>query len=494
MDLKEDKNKNEKSNDNIININNDLDNNDIISKKDLNKIFLKQNEDMNDALQINNKNVKNNNEINLNKRQISTNYLATSNDKNLNERLYNLELEQQLSKIKIYQLHFENIKINFKLFKESAFNHANLNVLRNEKQYLQICIQSLKNIIKNLSNPYNFNFWTKLTNIILKNIFIILKKNNFTINQNKEQSIIDQIKSMIEKKRFDENIKKRINEKITKYEADLKGGEVNRTNTENHSADKKRSFNLITIKKNNKEDKTASLIIDFLFYLKEKGNKYDHFDESILNHILFDDSIKEKNNKNEEVKNNKNFFFKTEYEGKKIFSGKELIKIFKNPLEYHRKNIKFNNLFEIIYKKIEDLKKEMGYNNSNTKLVKIINKANGLECEIKQLKEIIQMDIKNFSNIDFKNIDKININEINDEYLKKLLNNYSLLENLYKEIFDKIKFYEDKQNKFISLEKLIFGIENEINTYINIIQSEIKKNAELIQISNFFGECKIDAD
>ena len=134
----------------------------------------------------------------------------------------------------------------------------------------------------------------------------------------------------------------------------------------------------------------------------------------------------------------------------------------------------------------------MGYNNTNTKLVKIINKANGLECEIKQLKEIIQMDIKNFSNIDFKKIDKININEINDEYLKKLLNNYSLLENLYKEIFDKIKFYEDKQNKFISLEKLIFGIENEINTYINIIQSAIKKNAELIQISNFFGEYKIE--
>ena len=40
---------------------------------------------------------------------------------------------------------------------------------------------------------------------------------------------------MIIKKRFDENIKKRINEKITKYEADLKGGEVNRTNIENIS-------------------------------------------------------------------------------------------------------------------------------------------------------------------------------------------------------------------------------------------------------------------
>ena len=114
---------------------------------------------------------------------------------------------------------------------------------------------------------------------------------------------------MIEKKRFDENIKKRINEKITKYEEDLKGGEVNRTNIENLSSDEKWNFNLITIKKNNKEDITASLIIDFLFYLKEKGNKYDHFD----------DSINEKNNKNEEAKNNKNFFLKLSMKERKYF-------------------------------------------------------------------------------------------------------------------------------------------------------------------------------
>ena len=261
MDLKEDKNKNEKSNDNIINMNSNINNNDIIRKKGLNKIFQKQSEYMNDTHQINNKNVKNNNEINLNKIQISTNYLTNRIDKNFNGRLYNLELEQQLSKIQFYQLRYENIKIDFKLF---------FNVLRNEKQYLQICIQSLKNIIKNLSNPYNFNFWTKLTNIILKNIFIILKKNNFTINQNKEQSIIDQIKNMIEKKRFDENINNSINKKITKYEEDLNRDKGNRTNTENLSSDEKRNFNLITIKKNNKEDITASLTIAFLFYIKEK--------------------------------------------------------------------------------------------------------------------------------------------------------------------------------------------------------------------------------
>ena len=66
---------------------------------------------------------------------------------------------------------------------------------------------------------------------------------------------------------------------------------------------------MITIKKNNKEDITASLTIDFLFYIKEKGNKYVHFD----------DSIKEKNNKNEEVKNNKIFFLKLSMKERKYF-------------------------------------------------------------------------------------------------------------------------------------------------------------------------------
>ena len=46
------------------------------------------------------------------------------------------------------------------------------------------------------------------------------------------------------------------------------------------------------------------MIIDFLFYLKEKGNKYEHFDESILNHILFDDLIiTEENGKEEDNEN-----------------------------------------------------------------------------------------------------------------------------------------------------------------------------------------------
>ena len=63
----------------------------------------------------------------------------------------------------------------------------------------------------------------------------------------------------------------------------------NSIDTGNPAADKKRKFNLITVKKNDKSDIIASLSIDFLFYLKELGNKFDHLDESILNYILFSD-------------------------------------------------------------------------------------------------------------------------------------------------------------------------------------------------------------
>ena len=153
----------------------------------------------------------------------------------------------------------------------------------------------MHSIIKEYSyksfQPYNFNFQRKLSNIILKNIFIILKKSKFTIHQNKDKSILEQLKSIVQKKKFDEKIKKSIEDRLNKYEKELVKTKRNRTDTENPSADKKKSFNLITLKKDGKVDINVSLTIDFLFYLKEKGNKFNHFDESILNYILFDNII-----------------------------------------------------------------------------------------------------------------------------------------------------------------------------------------------------------
>ena len=83
--------------------------------------------------------------------------------------------------------------------------------------------------------------------------------------------------------------------------------EINTNNNLSDAADKKRDYNLIIIYKDNKPDIISSLSTDFLFYLKEKGNKFNHFDEVILTHILF-------NNLN--IEDNEFDFVEEEKEGK----------------------------------------------------------------------------------------------------------------------------------------------------------------------------------
>ena len=90
---------------------------------------------------------------------------------------------------------------------------------------------------------------------------------------------------------------------------------------------------MITIEKDKTVEIICSLSIDFLFFLKEKDNKFSHFDESLLNYLLFNDlniieeneidetviksekinkkesleeDVKVKNNKSEETKEQKN--------------------------------------------------------------------------------------------------------------------------------------------------------------------------------------------
>ena len=78
---------------------------------------------------------------------------------------------------------------------------------------------------------------------------------------------------------------------IDKYENELKPTQNQNTNQNiSQAADKVRKFHLIVIYKNKENpDITASLSTDFLFYLKERGNQIDHFDEKLLNYLLFSD-------------------------------------------------------------------------------------------------------------------------------------------------------------------------------------------------------------
>lgn len=126
----------------------------------------------------------------------------------IENRLTKLENEVSILKKNLKNSNFHlNINIKFinitnsidkNVILENFIIHSDLSstiIKINEKKmsYLGCNINMLKNAIKNLSNPYNFYLWRKISNIILKNIFVILNNKNYTINQKPNYYILSQL-------------------------------------------------------------------------------------------------------------------------------------------------------------------------------------------------------------------------------------------------------------------------------------------------------------
>ena len=116
---------------------------------------------------------------------------------------------------------------------------------------------------------------------------------------------------------------------MSNYEIKLKEQNKYISFAGNPAAYKERNFNIIIIEKN----PNYSLSIEFLFYLKEKGNEINHFDQEEIDLILFEDlnikviKNKEDNEKKEcnikqeqeQENDNRNELFL--YKGKTEFNG-----------------------------------------------------------------------------------------------------------------------------------------------------------------------------
>ena len=382
--------------------------------------------------QINSENININNikeKIDKKNENVTNEFKLHNNENNKiinNEWKLNIELEIKSFKIK-YDFDFINtdikmLEINEQLNYEKMVNTSYLNIGKKKIEYLENYNHALKNTVINFSNPYNLNFWRKISNIILKNIFIALNKKNFNIIQNKDKALLQQIRTYAND--ISTNRKKEILKKIKDYENDINKANVNKTSTDSHSADKERKFNLITIYNKGQADVKSSLSIDFLFYLKEKGNYIAHFDEKILNFLLFndmniaEDDEKESDTQKKEIKicekiekKEKVINLNQEYKGKKIFSGSELIQMLKNPTKFQQKVIQKKNLFDSIYRAVDDFKKEIGYKDSEEQIFKLKDISKDLDVNINELMKKIETNfVKDFANmkIDIKNIKKIN--------------------------------------------------------------------------------------
>ena len=118
----------------------------------------------------------------------------------LNIKMKNMELDLNIKmKIMELNLNMDYLKLSESFISVSTINSALINVEKMKCDYLDNLNRKLINGMKNLANPYNFNLWRKISNILLKNIFIILKNKGFTINQNKDKTVYDDLSEIIHK-------------------------------------------------------------------------------------------------------------------------------------------------------------------------------------------------------------------------------------------------------------------------------------------------------
>ena len=377
-----------------------------------------------------------------------------------------------------------------KILLKIEFKSAEIDSEKKKVKYLENSIISLKQTIINLGNPYNFNLWRKLSNIILKNLFVILHKKKYKLLQYCNRSVLKSLQNYESK--FKGEKLTAFKDKVKKYEERLNGqiGGVQSSGTSEE--DKERAFNIIVVENQIK----YSLVIDFLFFLKEKGNKINHFDEEIIDLILFDDlgidmAINEDSHERDmntfqTEKENKQSVEKFSKNSKTSFNFAEIIDMLKNPFKYHQKDINIDKIYTAIYEKITRIKTDIGYD-ENIKL-------NDIKKEIVDLSEEIQNVVDSYEQYFTEN--KINYQnknekEILDTELKKHMKNYIYIKELQETINKKIPSYENIINALSDLKTITEKCMKEVEELTEEIK--IKRQTEektLKTISEVFFEFK----
>ena len=105
-----------------------------------------------------------------------------------------LEIDLEI-KFNYINLKLDILVTNEKLICESIINSSLLKLGKLKDEYLDTIIYHLKDTVTKLTNPYNINLWRKASNIILKNLFVILKKKGYSIRQNAQKSVLSGLRS-----------------------------------------------------------------------------------------------------------------------------------------------------------------------------------------------------------------------------------------------------------------------------------------------------------
>ena len=425
------------------------------------------------------------------------------NNKSLYYEMKILEESQKILEFKIdirFDLSIIKSEINHldileNFITSSELSSIEISIEGKKLEFLQNNVDSLKNTITNLFNPFNLNLWRKISCIILKNIFVILKNEKYNICQKVDKSLFFQIKELSENKKYSSI--NGLKEKVNNYENKIKiKGNEDIKIFGSPDIDQERGFNLITILKNDKYDINSSLSIEFLFYLNEIGYMSSQFSEKMSDIILFEDmnmnklDDKKSDYYEEEKENeykNKNQIINKQYEGKIKFKGEEIIDMLKNPKNYYKRNIDLNEMFEPTLGKINEF--EAKYKNNKKDFKKLLKDSENLFKKIKKLKASCENFFET-NKIDYKNKNKIQNEKEDDNDINDILKIYSETKVFETKINEKISYYKGMDKK---LEEIYSTKSYETEKIDKLISDNIKNmesEEEILTIDNIFNKFK----
>ena len=448
-----------------------------------------------------------------NKKNLMRKETENNINENINDEIKELKIELSVLRIKsdfeIIEVRLNSIEIK-EYIKNWNIIHSEYIIISNKKiEYLEKYYKSLKNIIINLSNPYNLNFWRKISKIISqKKVHLILAKLKKAyilqlcpLYSKNFGNLIDILEINNEKKyrrNLTESKNRKINKKLVENEEisnkktiNIKGNSVPHNKHINKYINSIIEKNEIKIKNKLNNGKGIKVTNNLIKLNNEKNIEQSNelTNKNKIKEEKINETVEEKN-ENNQIKKNKKIDFNKKHEGKTEFNGSELIEMLENPLKFQQKIIKINDLFDLAYKYADEYKKEIEYDDKFEKLFKIEEEYENLIVRInKSLIEIENFFEKNYgySKID---IQAININEINNSNFKEIYNIYIQLNKYKNDINMKINDFAIKTKNIKNIKQKTANNENNINKLIKQIEEEIKKESELFSLKDIFDKYK----
>ena len=401
-------------------------------------------------------------------------------------------------RLKLLEREIQNKKFMENFIIYSEFNSNEISICKKKIEYLENNNKLLNNNIINLTNQYNYNLWRKISNIILKNIFVILYKKNYRFSQKFSYSVFCELKKRQKEmtRKDSESFQIEIN-KYKNYLDKQNKDKINNASSLIHSisSDKERPFNLIIIKRDNNYEVKPTLCIEFLFFLKEKGNKLNHFDKEILDLDLFDKMNIEISNEENQIfvgkkdeLENETLIEKKKYIDKINFTGNDIIMMLNNPEQFHKKERNISQIFQPFYEKMKEIESKWGLKKNKMKLSDL--EAHSTNINI-QLGELIKNYEEHFdeNGINYKDRNKIENNDLNEDE-KDNLNNYFKAKSLLDNITKKIEYYQTIMSEINDMNNIKTTCEKNMDELIDNVKNKIKNEDKIIRISDLFTSFK----